>query len=93
MDALVTLLLPVIAVVVGRYLYEGIQIVGNFVNTKLPAQVHAIALVVIQFALIQAAQALGIPLPETLNGFTPEIATAAMTAAMAMGWHRLSAKK
>jgi hypothetical protein len=87
------MLLPVIAVVLGRYLYEGIQIVGNFVNAKLAPQIHAVALVVVQFALIQAAQALGVPLPETLDGFTPEIATAAMTAAMAMGWHKLSAKK
>ncbi len=93
MDALVSMLLPVLAVIGGRYLYEGIQIVGNFVRTKLPVQIHAVALVVIQFGLLQFAQFIGIPLPESLDGFTPEIATAVVTALAAMGWHAISAKK
>ena len=92
MDALVSLLVPVLAVIGGRYLYEGIQIVGGFVKTGLPVQVHAIALVVIQFGLLQFAQFIGIPLPESLDGFTPELATAAVSAVIAMGWHSISAK-
>jgi len=93
LDALVTLLMPVLAVIAGRYLYEGIQIIGNFVDYKLPAAVHAVALVVVQFALIQLAQLVGIPLPEALDGFAPEIATAFATAAIGMGWHALAKKK
>ncbi len=92
MDPLVTTLLPVLAVMAGRYLYEGLQIVAGFVNAKLPAPVHATALVLIQFGLIQASQMLGVPLPESLDGFTPEIATAAAAAAMSMGWHSVSGK-
>lgn len=93
LDTVVTLLMPVLAVAAGRYLYEGIQVIAHFVDAKLPAVVHAVALVVVQFALIQLAQMLGIPLPEALSGFTPEIATAAATAGMGMGWHALSKKK
>ncbi len=93
LDALVTLLMPVLAVIAGRYLYEGIQVVGAFVDYKLPAAVHMVALVVVQFALIQLAQLVGIPLPEALSGFTPEIATALATAGMGMGWHALSKKQ
>lgn len=93
LDALVTLLMPVLAVIAGRYLYEGIQVIGNFVDYKLPAAVHGVALVVVQFALIQLSQLVGIPLPEALDGFTPEIATAFATAAIGMGWHALAKKK
>ena len=93
MDALVSMLIPVLAVIGGRYLYEGIQIVGNFIKTDLPVQAHAIALVVIQFGLLQFAQWIGIPMPESLDGFTPELVTAAVSAAIAMGWHSISTKK
>ena len=93
LDALVTLLMPVLAVIAGRYLYEGIQVIGAFVDYKLPAAVHMVALVVVQFALIQLAQLVGIPLPEALSGFTPEIATALATAGIGMGWHALAKKK
>ncbi|KKL19244.1 hypothetical protein LCGC14_2467430 [marine sediment metagenome] len=93
MDALVSMLLPVLAVIGGRYLYEGIQIVGSFVKTKLPVQAHAVALVVIQFGLLQFAQWIGLAMPESLDGFTPELVTATVSAAIAMGWHSISAKK
>ena len=93
MDELGLMLIPVIATIAGRYVYEGIQIVGNFVDNKLPTQVHAIALVVIQFGLLQFAQWIGLAMPESLDGFTPELATAVVSAAVAMGWHATSAKK
>ncbi len=93
MDALVSMLILALAVVGGRYLYEGIQIVGNFVKTKLPVQAHAVALVVIQFGLLQFAQWIGIAMPEALDGFTPELTTAVVSAAAAMGWHAISGKK
>lgn len=93
MDVLVSMLLPVIAVAAGRYLYEGIQIVSRFVDSNVPAPVHAIVLVVVQFTLIQLAQLLGMPLPEALDAFTLEIVTAVVTALMAMGWHAISNKQ
>ena len=92
MDVFASIVFPVLALFGGRCLYDGIQIVGGFVKTGLPVQVHAIALVVIQFGLLQFAQFIGIPLPESLDGFTPELATAAVSAVIAMGWHAISAK-
>jgi len=87
---LVTILLPLLAVVAGRYLYEGIQIVGAFVNNKLSAQVHFITLTVIQFALVKFSQWIGIAIPTSLDGFTPALATSIATALIAMGWHAKS---
>ena len=93
MDEFVLVLIPVIATIAGRYVYEGIQIVGKFVEYKLPAPAHAIALVVVQFGLLQFAQWIGIAMPESLDGFTPELATAVVSSLAAMGWHATSAKK
>jgi len=92
MDQFVSMLIPVLTTIGGRYLYEGIQIIGSFVKTKLPVQAHAVALVMIQFGLLQFAQWIGIAVPESLDGFTPELATATVSAAIAMGWHSISAK-
>ena len=93
MDTLVMMLLPVIAVGLGRYAYEGIQIVGGFVNSKLiNAPAHGIFLVLVQFGLIQLGQAVGIPLPESLDGLTLEIVVSVVNALAAMGYHALSAK-
>ncbi len=93
MDGLMTLLIPVVATFGGRYVYEAIQILGTFINTKVPTVLHAIALVFVQWGLIVFAQFIGIPMPETLQGFTPELTTAIVSALAAMGWHAIDAKK
>jgi len=93
MDELVSMLFPLLAIVGGRYLYEGIQILFNFVNDQVAPQFHAIVLVVVQFTLLQFGQWIGIPMPESLDGFTAELATAITSALIAMGWHSISNKK
>ncbi len=90
MEQLVPMLFPVLAVIAGRFLYEGIQIVAGFVNSKLTTQVHAIALIAIQFGLLQFAQWIGMTLPTALTGFTQEMSTAVVSALIAMGWHAVS---
>ena len=93
LDSLVTLVIPVLAVAGGRYMYEGIQELLKFVDRKTPVALHGLFLVVVQFGLIQLAQLLGMPLPEALDGWTIEITTAATATAMAMGWHRISKER
>lgn len=90
MEALVQMLLPVIAGLVGRYAYEGVQILGKFVDLKVPVPVHGIALVVVNWALLQLGLFIGLELPTALDGLTPEILTSIAMALGQMGWHRLS---
>jgi hypothetical protein len=92
LDMLVGMLLPVLATLGGRYAYEGIQILSNFVNVKVPAVFHAIALVVVNWLLLQLGQFIGMPLPSDLDSFTLETATATAMMLMQMGWHWISQK-
>jgi hypothetical protein len=89
-DGLFAMLLPVLATIAGRYIYEGTQILGSFLKLKLPMAVHAISLVLVNWLLMQLGQFIGMTLPSTLEGFTPEIATAIAMALGQMGWHKIS---
>lgn len=86
-------LLIALAAIVGRYVYEGIQVAGTFVDKKLPTVVHALALVTVQFGLLELGQFFNMAFPKTLGGFTAELSIAVVSALFAMGWHALSKKK
>ena len=93
MDQIASMFLPIGAVVAGRYLYEGIQVVGNFVKVSLSPQAHAAALVGVVFGLLQFGQFLGMSMPDALDNMFMEGAVAGVGAGVAMGWHSLSSKK
>jgi hypothetical protein len=92
MEELVTVLLPAIALWLGRYAYEGIQLLLNLIKMKLPLYVHGLALMVVNWLLLQLGQFVGMTVPAGLDGFTPELATALTLALGQMGWHHLSQK-
>ena len=93
MDSLVQMLLPVLATLGGRYAYEGIQILAQFVDTKIPTAIHGVALVIVNWLLLQLGMLIGMEIPTALEGFTPEIATAIAMALGQLGWHKLSKDK
>lgn len=93
MDQLVTMLLPILAAVLGRYAYEGVQILAKFVDMKLPAVVHGVALVVVNWLLLQLGMLIGMEIPTALDGLTPEVLTSIAMALGQMGWHKLAKDK
>jgi hypothetical protein len=86
------MLLPAVALLLGRYLYEGIQVLTTIIDKKVPVAVHGVVLVVVNWGLMQLGGLLGMPLPEALSGFTPEIATSLALALTQMGWHYAAGK-
>jgi len=92
LDVLIGAVLPILAMWLGRYAYEGVQILARFVDMKLPEIVHAIALVVIDWLLLNLGQFLGMELLGGLDGLTPEVLTAIALTLGQMGWHKLSKK-
>lgn len=87
MDQLVLLLLPALAALLGTYMWEGVQIISMLLDKKIPVQIHGIVLLVVNFLLMNLGQAIGLSLPETLSGFTPEVMTSVALALGQMGWH------
>lgn len=92
MEELAAMLLPAIALWLGRYLYEGIQLLSNLISKNLPLYVHGLALMVVNWLLLQLGQFVGMTVPTGLDGLTPELVTALTLALGQMGWHHLSQK-
>lgn len=92
MEELAAMLLPAIALWLGRYLYEGIQLLSNLISKNLPLYVHGLALMAVNWLLLQLGQFVGMSVPAGLDGFTLELATALTLALGQMGWHHLSQK-
>ncbi len=92
MEELAAMLLPAIALWLGRYLYEGIQLLSNLIDKKLPLYVHGLALMVVNWLLLQLGQFVGMSVPTGLDGVTPELATALVIALGQMGLHHQAQK-
>ncbi len=92
MEELVAILLPAIALWLGRYVYEGIQLLTNLIDKKVPLYVHGLVLVVVNWFLLQLGQFAGMSVPAGLDGVTPELATALVLALGQMGWHHVAQK-
>lgn len=92
MEELVTILLPAIALWLGRYAYEGIQLLSNLIDKKLPLYVHGLALMAVNWFLLQLGQFVGMSVPAGFHSVTPELATALVLALGQMGWHHLAQK-
>lgn len=92
MEALFAALLPILVAALTRYVTEGLQSLIAVMD-KLPAIVKQIVVVAIAFLLTHLSLALGIPLPESLDGLTPEVVSSILSALGAMGWHQLAKGK
>jgi len=86
---LMDLVWPIILILLGwgnSYLFEGLQSVVAQLQ-KLPAPLKQVAFILIQFALVKASVFLGLPLPDSLEGITPEILMSITSGLVGMGIH------
>lgn len=84
---LLWLLIPLILAYLNTYLFSGLKALMTGLD-KLPAIVQRIIYTVIQYGLLKLSLLVGMPLPEALEGFTPEILLALTSAVVGMGMHR-----
>lgn len=83
---LVWLLVPLVLAYINTYLFEGLQS-AVIVLKGLPGIIKQLLYVIIQYLLLKLSIIVGLPLPEALEGFTPEIMLALTTSLVGMGLH------
>lgn len=91
-ELLLTGMLPVLVAFVTPVVYGGIQSVIKAIKT-LPDLVQQTLVFVVAYALTWGFQLLGIPAPLGLEGITPDIVSAALSALGSMGIYDLVLKK